>query len=250
LTPLLTCNEEETPKFPFLTLLVSGGHTLILLAASPTNFRQLATTADEAIGRTIDKVARDIGLKWGSVGPGAALEKFCLDENLPCDADELPEVPAFPSVMPGRLAFSFSGLHSWVDRYIAHNRNPSTGELTDAHKVALARSFQSIAFRQLEEKLVLALSWCQQNLREGLPLEHVVVSGGVASNALLRQKLNDVLKHQFPTAKTALVFPPPSLCTDNAAMIAWASMHRFLAKDHDDYSIEHRSKWNIEELSQ
>ncbi len=105
--------------------------------------------------------------------------------------------------------------------------------MTDVRKVALARSFQNIAFRQLEEKLVLALSWCQQNLRKGLSLEHVVVSGGVASNAFTASEvsqlpllfaclltiyvkttdLNDALKQHFPTAKTALVFPPPSLCT-------------------------------------
>lgn len=188
LTPLLTSSEEDTPQFPFLTLLVSGGHTLILLAKSPTNFAQLATTADEAIGRTIDKVARDIGLEWSSFGPGAALEKFCLDENLPCPADELPEVPTFPSVMPGRLAFSFSGLHSWVDRYIEQNRDPSTGELSGNHKVALARSLQNMAFKQLEEKLVLALETCHRNRGGMPPLRHVVVSGGVASNALLRQR--------------------------------------------------------------
>ncbi len=188
MTPLLTCNEEETPKFPFLTLLISGGHTLILLATSPNKFQTASYNCRRGNRRTIDKVARDIGLKWVALGQELRWRSSVWTNTFPAIADELPEVPAFPSVMPGRLAFSFSGLHSWVDRYIAHNRNPSTGEMTDVRKVALARSFQNIAFRQLEEKLVLALSWCQQNLRKGLSLEHVVVSGGVASNALLRQR--------------------------------------------------------------
>ncbi|KLO09497.1 peptidase M22, glycoprotease [Schizopora paradoxa] len=249
LTPLLTSSEEEVPEFPFLTLLVSGGHTLLLLAESPMKFTQLATTPDEAIGRAIDKVARDIGLEWSSFGPGAALEKFCMDENLPCDAAELPEVPTFPSVMPGRLAFSFSGLHSWVDRYISQNRDPSTGDLNVMHKVAVARSFQYMAFKQLEEKLVLAIEFCERNSGKMRPLRHVVVSGGVASNTLLRKTLSDALRRCLPEKSISLVFPPPSLCTDNAAMIAWASMHRFLAEDYDDYSIDHRAKWNIEDLS-
>lgn len=177
---------------------MSGGHTLLLLASSPTHFKVLATTADEAVGRVIDKVSRDLGLKWGNIGPGAALEKFCASGDQAVQSP-LPEVPRFPSVMPGKLAFSFSGLHSFVDRYIQSNRIPlpsvpdgserkGKDTLSDGHKLALARAFQSAAFAQLEEKLVLALQWCARHRGDDPPIRHIVVSGGVASNAFLRNR--------------------------------------------------------------
>ncbi|KAI6030639.1 glycoprotease family-domain-containing protein [Pisolithus orientalis] len=233
LTPLLTAPVDQIPEFPFLTLLISGGHTLLLLATSKTSFEILATTADESVGRSFDKVARMLALSWGTKGPGAALEDFCRK-----DIGDVPDVGSFPVPMPGKLAFSYSCLHSSIERYLASTQVP----LTEGHRVALARAFQDAAAQQLCEKLTLGLE--KLSLRNINP-RHVVVSGGVASNLFLRTRLRAALDSYSPDAKIDLVFPPPELCTDNAVMIGWAAMHRFLAGDHDDYSIDLRAKWDI-----
>jgi len=138
----------------------------------------LATTPDEPIGNAFDKVCKLLKIPWGKLGPGAALEQLCLND----DHHPLPEItPPLPSGQPGKLAFSYSGLHSGVERYIAA-RN---GELDIPTKLALARAFQTAAVGQLEEKVLLALRWCRQN---GVIIRDVVVSGGVASNKFLRQR--------------------------------------------------------------
>jgi N6-L-threonylcarbamoyladenine synthase len=184
---------------------------MIVLALSNVRFRVLANTRDEAIGRTIDKIARDLRLDWKGRAPGAALEAFCrdgdgvLDENVL--RSPLPIIKPFEVPLRGKLEFSFSGLHSAVDRYflthgLANDADTKPGGskakmiLPGAHKLALARAFQSAAFEQLVEKVVLALRWCDNNQRElwigingeGLTskMKHIVVSGGVASNATFR----------------------------------------------------------------
>ncbi|KDQ57719.1 hypothetical protein JAAARDRAFT_130097 [Jaapia argillacea MUCL 33604] len=261
LTPFLTTPLDSLPTYPFLTLLISGGHTLLLLSSSPTSFKVLATTCDESIGRVFDKVARMIGVPWGEKGLGASLEEF-VSQHDDRDGTTAPEgweevaIPTFPIPMRGTLSFSYACLHSTLERYLS-NHFPSshppssplyTPCLPHPIKLALARSFQSAAIGQLEEKLLLGLRWCKNEMN--VDVRHVVISGGVASNLYLRRKLGETLRRISPDKDKPieLLFPPPALCTDNAVMIAWASMDRFLAGDHDDYSIELRSKWPIEEL--
>ncbi|KAI0040638.1 glycoprotease [Auriscalpium vulgare] len=240
LTALLT-EASAPPTFPFLTLLVSGGHTLLLLATSRTEFRILATTPDESIGRVFDKVSRMLEIPWTSLGPGAALEDFCRDAAV---QEGSMTVPNLPRSMPGVMGFSFAGLHSAVERFI--RTQGGIGCLDESTRRALAAEFQRAAVGQLEEKVRLALKWSRG---AGHDVRHVVVSGGVASNAYLRERLRLTVGDASLGSPIALVFPPPALCTDNAVMIAWASMHRFLAGDVDEYSILVRPKWNIEELS-
>ncbi|EKM80844.1 hypothetical protein AGABI1DRAFT_112575 [Agaricus bisporus var. burnettii JB137-S8] len=237
LTSILTT--QDPPRFPFLTLLVSGGHTLLLLASSNVDFKILATTADEAAGRCIDRVARLMGLEWKALGPGAALEQLASEDIDSADID----TPTFPKPMLGQLAFSFAGFHSYMDIYL---RNQGGIESFDIQrKRRLARAFQASVFAHLEEKLLLALAWCTQ---ANIHVQDIVVSGGVASNSCLRKRLQECLDSTQHYQNMRLVFPPASLCTDNAVMIAWASMHRFLTGDHDDYAIIPRPKWSIEEL--
>ncbi|KAE9403981.1 peptidase M22 glycoprotease [Gymnopus androsaceus JB14] len=244
LTPLLTTPTHTPtgevnpsyPLFPYLTLLVSGGHTQIVLAKSVNSFRIIATTLDESIGRTIDKVSRLLQIEWAGMSPGFALEKFCI---LP-EEGILPDTfSPFSAVMKGKLAFSYSGLHSHIERFL----DGQTETLGRANKLAVARAFQDAAFKQLEEKLSLALEHCA---RQDVKIGHLVVSGGVASNMLLRERLK--LRLSASDSPIEAVFPPAHLCTDNAAMVGWASMHRFLARDYDDYTINPRSKWSIEDL--
>ncbi|KAJ6558572.1 glycoprotease family-domain-containing protein [Mycena vulgaris] len=221
------------PQFPSLSLLVSGGHTMIVLTTSLVDFRVLATTLDKSVGSAIDRVVTLLKIEWSDLGPGPALEAYCA-EQVPDEEGACYE-PTIP--VPGKLAFSYSGLHSFVERAIS-----AAGGLENVNKRALARAFQTSAFAQIEAKLLLALKWCAQHDHE---IRSVVVSGGVASNSLLRQRLKNCLSG-FENME--LVFPEPALCTDNAVMIAWASMHRFLANDHDDYTIGPLPEWNLENL--
>ncbi|KIJ13044.1 hypothetical protein PAXINDRAFT_177058 [Paxillus involutus ATCC 200175] len=238
LTPLLTSPTDERPEFPFLTLLISGGHTLLVLATSYSSFRILANTVDESVGRTYDKVARMLKMPWGTKGPAASLEEFCRKD---LQGVNVPEIQPFVVPMHGKLAFSFSGLHSAVERYISK----SEVFLTEDHRIALGQAFQDGAARQLCAKLVQCHSML---LRKGIEVRHVVASGGVASNSFLRARLREALDKHSPEQKISLVFPPPELCTDNAVMVGWAAMYRFIAGDHDDYSVELCSKWSIETL--
>jgi N6-L-threonylcarbamoyladenine synthase len=192
LTPLLTSPENELPQFPFLTLLVTGKHTLLLLARSKTSFQTLATTGDESVGHAFDKVAKLLELEWKDVGPGAALEAFCKTSTE--EAVLVSDVPAMPEPLRGRLAFSYSGLHGTVEKFI--RLRGGIDSLDDHTKRSLARSFQNGAIMQLEKKLKLGLDWCKQNNEH---MKHVVVSGGVASNALLRTRHVTTFAHPLST---------------------------------------------------
>ncbi len=246
---------------------------MLLLATSTTEFKILATTVDEAIGRCIDRVARLMKLDWRAQGPGAALEQFA-SEDISSDATD---IPTFPKPLSGQLTFSFAGFHSYMDIYLRGQGGIETFDVL--RKRRLARAFQASVFAHLEEKVLLALDWCAEN---NIYPQGVIVSGGVASNQCLRERcvsscypdlslipslrLRQCLASSPRHKDIRLVFPPASLCTgtslchshpctsvhrpylDNAAMIAWASMHRFLASDHDTYDIIPRPKWSIEDI--
>ncbi|GJE96772.1 peptidase M22, glycoprotease [Phanerochaete sordida] len=247
---------QTPPQFPFLALLISGGHTLLLLARSPDEFTTLATTPDISIGNAFDHVARYLGLAPGERGYGAALEAFAagapasfthgVDADVH-DADE-PDadaaVPDFAVPLRGQLAFSYGGPRSRVEIFV--RERGGVERVPEATRRALARAFQAAAVRQLEEKTVLALRHCEGL---GVRVQDVVVSGGVASNSYLRQRLRAGLNEAFPGTALNLVYPPPHLCTDNAVMVAWAGMHRFAAGDFDTYDASIRPKWRIDEYT-
>ncbi|WFD45146.1 N(6)-L-threonylcarbamoyladenine synthase [Malassezia psittaci] len=182
LTPLLT--EADPPKFPFLTLLVSGGHTLLVLVHSLNRFQILATTLDDSIGNTFDKFARELGLGWQSA-PGALVEALASEATEPF-TEKLPHI--------------ISGLKSAASRAI--KKHGGVEHIPRNIKAQLAHAFQTAAFSQLEDKLVRAM--CDPNtvqrLTKGwvlsdsaaidpLSIQSVVVSGGVASNKYLRERL-------------------------------------------------------------
>jgi len=241
LTPFLTQPSDELPQYPFLTLLVSGGHTLLLLATSNTSFKILATSVDESIGWAFDRVARSLGIPPTAKGYGAALEAYCTRD---AEDTEIPDIPTLSISLPNQMAFSYTGLFSRINMVV--QKSGGTEALNDATRLALARAFQITAVAQLEQKLAIALRECR---KQGIPIRHLVVSGGVASNAFLRQRLRICLDAANPESPVKLVFPPPSLCTDNAAMIAWASMHRFTAGDFDTLPLDLRAKWSLEDLT-
>jgi len=179
-----------------------------------------------------------LGLAWADMGPGAALDQFCAAG----ESEGEIHIPAAPRPMYSQLEFSYSGLHSFVERFISSRGGIPNLDLSTRR--ALARMFQTAAVAQLEEKLSLGVKWCTQR---NIKIRHVVVSGGVASNSFLRERL-----HKWsvaPNEPFAVNFPPPALCIDNAVMVAWASMHRFQTQNHDDYSINLRAHWNIDNLN-
>jgi len=158
---------------------VSGGHSLLVLASSVSQFRIIAPTPDESIGHAFDMVARLLGIPWSAKGPGASLEEFV--STSPEVTDDLTSL--MPRTMPGVLSFSFAGLHSAVERFVT-SRGGAAG-LDDSTRRAVASAFQSAAVGQLEEKVLLALDWCRA---QGVGVRHLVVSGGVASNSYLRER--------------------------------------------------------------
>ncbi|CAG8616615.1 13616_t:CDS:2 [Ambispora gerdemannii] len=170
-------------KFPFLVLLISGGHTLILLAHGINKYTQLATTLDDAIGEAFDKTARLLGLSWlkgRNGGPGAALEEFATAG----DANRY-QVP-IPMTKEKRTKenpnMSFSGLKTSIS-ILLEKENLDLKDLQVKRDVAAA--FQATAIRHLNDKLNLAFDWCKER---DLALNGLVASGGVASNKAIRTR--------------------------------------------------------------
>ena len=194
---------DTPPKFPFLTLIVSGGHSQIVLFRDHGNYELLGQTADDAVGEAFDKVAKIIGLPYPG-GPSIAQAALSGDPH----KYHLPKAH-----MQGKYDFSFSGLKTAVLRAVqdavhVDHTFPShelSAKLTPQQVADFAASFQYTAVETLVEKLVKAT-------REYQP-KSVVIAGGVAANQELRRQL----KEKLPIP---INFPSPALCTDNGAMIA------------------------------
>jgi len=216
---------------------------MLALAHTPLKFEMIATTADLSIGNAYDKVAKVLKIPpHPNLGYGAALERFCA--AAPIDSTKIRAAADFAGlslVIPskGMLQFSFSGLFSRVNDFI--EAREVCGELSEELRVVIAKNFQDIATAQLEEKLKLAFKLCRER---AIPLRHLVISGGVASNVYLRSRLQNCVGN-LTKERVSVQFPPTNLCTDNAAMIGWASTFRFVKGDFDDYTIDVRPEWSI-----
>ncbi|MDR0956121.1 MAG: tRNA (adenosine(37)-N6)-threonylcarbamoyltransferase complex transferase subunit TsaD [Candidatus Nomurabacteria bacterium] len=194
---------KTLPKFPMLALIVSGGHSQIVLFQDHGNYRLLGQTQDDAIGEAFDKVAKIIGLPYPG---GPAIAEAALNGN--------PEKYHLPKAkMRGQYDFSFSGLKTAVLRAVQAEcgvdhtfpSNALSGHLTRSQRNDFAASFQNVACQTLADKLVLAE-------REFQPAS-VVIAGGVAANLELRRQLSKRLS-------LPIEYPPIEFCTDNAAMVA------------------------------
>ena len=201
--------------FPYLLLLVSGGHCQILRCEGVGQYKRLATTIDDAVGEAFDKTAKI--LRLGFPG-GPAVEKLAREGDP--TAVPLPR----PLVNSGEPHFSFAGLKSAVLR--AH-------ESLQYETADIAASFQQAAIDCLTDRLTRAIE-------NGGHAPSLVVAGGVAANASVRAALEAL------AAKHAMRFvaPPPKLCTDNAAMIAWAGCERLGQNDPLDYKA--RPRWPLD----
>ncbi|HTV70822.1 MAG TPA: tRNA (adenosine(37)-N6)-threonylcarbamoyltransferase complex transferase subunit TsaD [Rhizobiaceae bacterium] len=228
----LTARLTDGLDFPYLLLLVSGGHTQIVLVRGVGDYERWATTIDDALGEAFDKTAKLIGLPYPG-GPNV--------ETWAAKGD--PRRFAFPRPMKGdaRPDFSFSGLKTAV-RQAATAIEP----LTDRDVADICASFQQAIAETLEDRLRQSLDRFRNEYpRAAKP--SLVVAGGVAANKTIRAML------EMLCAKTGFTFvaPPLELCTDNAAMIAWAGVERIRAglDSGDAMAFAPRSRWPLDEVS-
>ena len=209
---------DESLEFPYALLLVSGGHCQILRVEGVGNYQRLATTIDDALGEAFDKTAKILGLGYPG---GPAVEKLALQGE--ASAVPLPR-PLKGSKEPH---FSFAGLKSAVFR--AHQ----SGKHNDAD---IAASFQQAALDCILDRTRRALGDME-------PVTALVVAGGVAANQTIRGGL-ETLADEFGLPFTA---PPLALCTDNAAMIAWAGVERLAAGfAPDPLDLKARPRWPLD----
>jgi N6-L-threonylcarbamoyladenine synthase len=225
LTPRLT----DQTAFPYLMLLVSGGHCQFLLAHGPEEFTRLGGTIDDAPGEAFDKTARLLGLPQPG---GPSVEQAARSGD--------PKRWRLPRPLLDRPGcdMSFSGLKTAIlrarDEVVA-----AKGGLTEQDRSDLAAGFQAAVTDVLAEKTRRAL---QLYLAENPATPTIAVAGGVAANQAIRNRLQEVCA-DFGVAFTA---PPLALCTDNAAMIAYAGMERFRAGHSDDMTLAARPRWPLD----
>ena len=216
---LINLLEDPAPSFPFLTLLISGGHCLIIRADDFSEYKVLGQSRDDAVGEAFDKVAKLLDLGYPG---GPKIEELATRGD--------PNAFNFPRPMTkeSHLDFSFSGLKTAVLYAFRSEKDPS-----DTFKSDLAASFQEAVADTLFLKSQLAIA---QN-----GLEQLVIGGGVASNKYIRKKLIEGLKGN------KIFFPPINRCTDNGAMVAVTGHYR-LSKKNISSDIVIRPKWNLSEL--
>jgi N6-L-threonylcarbamoyladenine synthase len=218
LAPML---EPEPPRFPFLALLVSGGHTLLAEVQGVGRYQILGTSVDDAAGEAFDKTAKLLGLPYPG---GPALAKLAQSGR--------PGRFKFPRPMLDRpgLDFSFSGLKTAV---VVAVRGL---ELDEATRADIAADFQQAVVDTLVAK-------CRRAL-EQTGLQTLVVAGGVGAN----QQLREALAALGQKLRVTVSYPRPAFCTDNAAMIAYAGWCRLSAGEHDDLSIRATARWPLDTL--
>ena len=225
----LTARLTDAVEFPYLLLLVSGGHTQLIAVKGVGDYVRLGTTLDDAIGEAFDKVAKMLGLPYPG---GPHLERAAVTGD--------PARFELPRPMHGRpnADFSLSGLKTAV-RLTAERAAPLTpGDVAD-----LCASFQGAVVDVIMDRTRAALKMFRAQVGEPCAL---VVAGGVAANNVIRSGLQ-----RFASGSgLKLVLPPPALCTDNGAMIAWTGIERLRLGMVDDLSFAPRPRWPLDTKAQ
>lgn len=222
LAPML---ESKPPQFPFIALLVSGGHTQLVRVDGIGQYRVLGESIDDAAGEAFDKTAKMLGLRY----PGGPEIAKLAEQGQPGRF----KLPRPMTDRPG-LDFSFSGLKT--STLTAWHKAEQLGVANQQAKADLAYAFQEAVVKTLTIKCERALE------QEGL--KRLVIAGGVSANQALRQELEAML-----AARQGEVFyARPRFCTDNGAMIAYAGCQRLLAGQVDAPGTNVRARWPMEEL--
>ncbi len=218
LAPML---EENPPQFPFIALLISGGHTLLVQVEGIGHYQLLGESLDDAAGEAFDKTAKLLGLGY----PGGPKLSALAEQGI--------AKIKFPRPMTDRpgLDFSFSGLKTFTMNIF------NASEKTEQNKADIAASFQEAVADTLSIK-------CKRALQQ-TGLKRLVVAGGVSANKQIRASLAQMVDKE----NAQLYFPRLEFCTDNGAMIAYAGCQRLMAGQQQGLEIYARPRWPISELS-
>jgi N6-L-threonylcarbamoyladenine synthase len=227
LSPLLGAS---APEFPFIALLVSGGHTQLMLVSGVGKYQLLGETLDDAAGEAFDKTAKLLGLDYPG---GAAISK--LAEKGQAGRFDLPK----PMLHSGDLDFSFSGLKTAVLNQV---KKFEVLGITDTAEIA---TFQADLAHSFVDSLVAVLVSKSEKALKQTACKHLVLAGGVGANLQLRAALNaSAKKNHFEVH-----YPPVDLCTDNGVMIAFAGALRLLADNNDSNTsgaFDVKPRWDLE----
>lgn len=234
-TPLIAVNHLEahalTPRltgplaFPYCLFLASGGHTQIVAVVGVGKYVRLGTTLDDAMGEAFDKVAKMLGLPYPG---GPEVERAAAAGN--------PKRFAFPRPMLGRSEahFSLSGLKTAVRNEASRLDPIEQQDISD-----LCAGFQAAVLESTSDRLSVGLRLFHEQFG---PPRALVAAGGVAANQAIRGALQEVAA----SAQTTLIIPPPALCTDNGAMIAWAGAERLALGLIDGMDAAPRARWLLD----
>lgn len=223
-------------KFPYLLLLVSGGHCQILVVKDVGEYERLGTTIDDAAGEAFDKVAKMLCLGYPG---GPAIEKMAVS------GDSKRFVLPRPMLNSDDCNMSFSGLKTAVRKVIESFSEDGKIEhcILEKNEIAdICASFQEALGDCLIKKLEKAIKYFKEKYPEG---NELVVSGGVAANSYIRKRMQEL------SDKNGMVFqaPPMRLCTDNGVMIAWAGLERFRKGMVNDLDFKPRPRWPLDEMA-
>jgi len=224
LAPML---EDDPPQFPFVALLVSGGHTQLVEVQGIGQYKLLGESLDDAAGEAFDKVGKMLGLPY----PGGPHVAKLAEGGTPGKFD-------FPRPMTNRpgLDFSFSGLKTFVRNTIAEHSD-ANGELEEQTRADIAHAFEDAVVHTMVIK-------CRRAL-EHTGLNSIIIAGGVSAN----RKLRAVLEAELAKLNARLFYAAPRLCTDNGAMIAYAGCQRLLAGQIEPLEINAQPRWSLETLT-
>ena len=212
-------------NFPYLLLLISGGHTQFLEVKGVNNYNRLGTTIDDAVGEAFDKTAKLLGIEFPG---GPKIEEFAKKGNE--NYFKLPK----PIIHKGGCNLSFAGLKTAVFKISKKIKNKE-------EKYHLAASFQKTIEEILCTKSKIAFKEFKKNNKTKKNI--FVIAGGVASNKNIRQKLIDLsLKEKFDP-----IFPPINLCSDNAAMIAMVGLEKYKLGINDSLDFPAKPRWSLDE---
>ena len=214
-------------NFPYLLLLISGGHTQFLEVRGVNNYKRLGTTIDDALGEAFDKTAKLLGIEFPG---GPLIEKWAKkgDENY----FKLPK----PIFKRGGCNMSFAGLKTAVLRISKELKNKK-------EEYHLAASFQKTINEILYEKTKVAMADFLKNKKN--KKNNFVIAGGVAANLSIRKSLTKLSNEKNFTP----IFPPVNLCSDNAAMIAWAGIERYKVNLIDNLEFPSKARWPLDQAA-
>ncbi len=223
LAPML---EENPPVFPFIALLVSGGHTQLIRVEGVGQYRLLGESLDDAAGEAFDKAAKMLGMSY----PGGPLIAALAEQG---ERGRF----VFPRPMTNRpgLDFSFSGLKTFTLNTCSEHRD-AQGLIAEQTRADIACAFEEAVVDTLVIK-------CRRALKQE-SLQRLVIAGGVSANKRLREKLPEALAKQ----RAQVFYARPAFCTDNGAMIAYAGCQRLVAGQGDGLGVTARPRWPMEQL--